>query len=128
MGRFLLRAAAGVTLAALSFGQITTGSISGRVEDPGGLAVPEASVIAVHIATGRERTTTTGVSGDFTLTGLDSGEYRLVVKKAGFKQMERRDLVLPAGMRLSVGTLTLEIGQLAESVTVTAERGRLFKR
>lgn len=127
MRRSFLVAVALAALAALSLGQITTGSISGRVEDPGGLAVPEASVTAVHVATGRTRTTTTGVSGDFTLAGLDPGEYRLVVKKAGFKQVERTDLVLPAGMHVPAGTLTLQIGQLAESVTVTAERGAIVQ-
>ena len=114
-------------LAAPHFSQISTGSISGRVEDPGGLAVPDASVSLRHLATGRERVTNTSMSGDFTFTGLDAGEYRMIVKKQGFKQAERSDLVLPTGMRLSAGTITMEIGQLAETVTVTAERGAIVQ-
>ena len=103
--------------------QIVTGSIAGRVEDPGGGAVPGATVVATRVATGLQRETVSAETGDFALAGLDAGEYRLVVRKAGFKQAERRDLTLPSGMRLPLGVITLELGQLSESVTVTAEGG-----
>ena len=128
MRRSLFAAAAMSFLAAAAVdSQISTGSISGRVEDPGGLAVPDASVTVRHLATGRERITRTSVSGDFTFTGLDGGEYRMTVEKQGLKQAERGDLVLPAGMRLPAGTIALEIGQLAESATLTAERGAIVR-
>ncbi len=115
-------------LAAAPLGaQIVTGSLVGRVEDPGGGSVPEAAVTLTHVSTGRARQTASNLSGDFVFTGLEAGEYRLVISKTGFKQTERRDLVLPSGMRLSVGAIVLELGQVAETVTVTAERGAIVQ-
>jgi hypothetical protein len=102
--------------------QITTGSLTGNVEDPSGLGVPQASITLTHAATGRARHTTSDATGSFALNGLEAGEYRLAISKAGFKQSEKDGLVLPAGMRLPAGRFVLQVGGVSETVTVNAER------
>ena len=107
--------------------QIITGSMSGTVQDPSGLAVPQAAVSLVHSATGRAREASTDVGGIFSFNGLEAGEYRLVVSKTGFKKMEKSGVVLPAGMRLPLGTLVLQVGQIAETITVAATGGAIVQ-
>jgi len=104
------------------FAQIVTGTVTGTVRDPSGLAVTSAEVSLRLSATGRERRTVTNEGGDFTITGLDAGEYTLTVSAAGFKKMERRQVNLATGERLPLGELKMEIGQLTETISVT-ERG-----
>ncbi len=103
------------------WGQSTTGTIVGTVSDPSGLMIPGAEVLLVHPATGFERQTVSSEAGSFALPSLAPGEYRLTVKKEGFKTSERRNLNLSASETLSVGEVRLEVGSPSESVTVTAE-------
>jgi hypothetical protein len=107
--------------------QIVTGAMVGAVEDSAGLAVADASVVATQVSTGRERTAVTDASGSFLLQGLEPGEYRIVASKTGFKHTEKRDLILPVGMRLPIGKIVLQVGALAETITVTAERGDIVQ-
>ena len=52
---------------------------------------------------------------------LSPGEYRIAVKMQGFKSTERTSVMLTAAERLSLGTLTMEIGAVEEKITVTAQ-------
>jgi hypothetical protein len=103
------------------FGQLVTGSILGVVKDPSGLAVGGAGITLTLDTTGRVREGKTNEQGDFVVTGLDGGDYTLRVSQQGFKTLERRKIQLATGDRLSLGELTLEIGTLAETVSVTAD-------
>ncbi len=100
--------------------QIVSGSLSGRLTDPSGAAVPSASVTLIHNATGMERRTTSDGEGAFVFAGIDGGVYTLRAESKGFKTLERRDITLSAGDRLSLGQLALEVGAAVETVTVTA--------
>ncbi len=114
---FLLTLAA----AAIAVGQTITSSIVGTVVDPSRLPVSGAKVTLTHVATGTERTVETDARGDFVIAGLQPGEYRLQINAPGFKRFERPGILLSAQERLTVGTLTLEVGAVTESVTVTAQ-------
>src|SRR6516225_5632084 len=98
--------------------QAITGSIVGSVRDASGLGIVGAKVELVHPATGAERTVETNELGDFVVSSVDPGQYRLSVQASGFKTLERTDITLTASERLSLGTLTLEIGAVQERVTV----------
>ena len=106
--------------------QIFTGSIIGTVEDSSGLAVTQASVALTLLSTGMARNTTTDATGTFDFAGLEAGEYRLAIRKTGFKAVETH-LTLPVGMRLPVGKVVLQVGEVAETVTVTAEAGEIVE-
>lgn len=101
--------------------QAITGSIFGSVRDASGLAVAGAQVKLVNPATGAERRVETNELGEFVLSSVDPGEYRLSVQSAGFKTLERTGITLTASERLSLGTMVLEVGTVQERVTVTAE-------
>jgi hypothetical protein len=107
--------------------QIVTGSIAGSVADTSGLPVAGAQIKLVHSATGRERDSVSDERGAFLLTGLDGGEYTLTVTHPGFKQALRQGLRLATGERLPVGIVTLEVGAVSESVTVTSRGGAVVQ-
>src|SRR5215471_9090182 len=66
--------------------------LSGRVLDPSGAAVPEASITAVNQDTGFRRTTSTDNEGAYVVAALESGLYKVTVRKEGFVGMVRFDI------------------------------------
>jgi hypothetical protein len=110
-----------ILVAAPASGQQVTGTISGSVRDTSGAAVGTASIRLVSAATGAERQALTDEAGNFVLASVDPGEYKLTVQAPGFKTLERNGVILTASDRLSVGALALEVGNVEERVTVTAQ-------
>src|SRR3954452_3040910 len=101
--------------------QVLTGALSGTVVDPSGHVIPNAIVKVTSELTGETRTTPTSETGDFAFSALVAGEYTVRVEAAGFRPLERRGTnVLSAG-RPALGNLQLEVGSIAESVTVNAQ-------
>jgi len=98
--------------------QTETASLSGRVTDPHGAAVPHAVIEAIENSTNSNTTTETNHQGLYYLPSLRPGSYRLVVSKEGFKQIVQGDVVLHVqdGLTLNFG---LQIGTVNETVTVT---------
>lgn len=101
--------------------QTITGSIAGTVLDPGALPVEGATVTLTNVATGAQRETLTDSRADFVVSGLPPGEYRLSVSYSGFKTVERTGIVLAASERLAIGQITLDVGQVAEKITVSGQ-------
>ena len=119
--RFPVQLAICAACAPLCLGQSITGSISGAIQDPGGLAVAAAPVKLTHLATGAQRETTTNLTGDFSFQSVVPGDYRLTISAPGFKTVERSGIRLSASDRLTLGGIALEVGAVAESVTVTGQ-------
>ena len=113
--------AAGLLFAVLGDGQTITGSIVGSVVDPSGLAVAGAAVELTQTATGARRETATDERGDFTFGGVQPGEYVIAISVSGFKKLEKSRIMLAANEVLPVGKLALEVGAVAETVTVKSQ-------
>jgi carboxypeptidase family protein/TonB-dependent receptor-like protein len=105
----------------MAVAQTVTGVISGRVVDTAGLGIPKAEVTLIHEEIGERRQITSSETGDFVFTAIQPGRYMVAVQAAGMKRLEKKNLNLTAAERLSVGELTLEVGTVSESVTVTAQ-------
>ncbi len=101
--------------------QQVTGSISGSVRDSSGLSLDHAPLRLVNTATGAEREAQSNESGDFVITSVDPGQYKLSVQAPGFKSFEKTGIVLTASERLSVGNLVLQLGDVSERITVEAQ-------
>ena len=114
-----------MVMAAPAAAQGLTGQISGRVLDPSGTVVPNADLELVHMETAQRRTATSDPSGAFLFTQVLRGTYVLMVTAQGFKRSEKRDIVLSAAERLAVSDIVLELGELSQSVSVTAEAARV---
>lgn len=107
-------------LVGVSYGQAVTGSVVGTVTDSSGAAVPNAKVTAMDANTGISRTTTTNDSGNFNFSDLPPGTYTVSAEVTGFKRASRPrlDVVVDTTVRAD---LTLQPGQISETVEVTAE-------
>src|SRR5215468_8197190 len=104
----------------LAFGQGATATISGVVRDATGAVVPGVTVTAKHVESGLTRTAISNENGSYTVPLLPVGAYEITTELPGFKQEVRRGINLVVGQE-AVVNVTLEVGTVAESVTVTGE-------
>src|SRR6266849_2178243 len=72
-----------------SFAQSDRGTITGTVTDPSGAVVSNATVTATNASTGAVHSTTTSGEGDYTLSELPAGSYKIAVAVAGFKTLNQ---------------------------------------
>jgi hypothetical protein len=97
----------------------TKGTISGYIKDPSGAFMPGVNVTLSNQQTGAKRSTISDDTGFYQILGLTSGMYSIEAELAGFKRYLNTGLTLTVDENLR-SDLTLEIGQLTESVQVTA--------
>lgn len=97
-----------------------TGAIGGTILDPSGAVIPGATVTATsQYQTDRVFTTTTDEDGKYLLRNLPAGLYTVRVDAAAFKQAVAMDVPVQSAT-LATLNLNLEVGGVAETVTVTA--------
>jgi Carboxypeptidase regulatory-like domain/TonB dependent receptor-like, beta-barrel len=117
--RFWLAAAA-LSLPLCLQAQETRGMIYGRVLDPQDSAVVAARVTVTNTDTNVAVNRETNETGYYEATLLLPGNYQVVTETPGFKSAIRSGIVLGLGARLEI-TLRLELGAVAESITVVGE-------
>jgi hypothetical protein len=123
--RYFTSAAAGLALiAGLHAQSIYNQEISGQVQDPSGSAVPGASVTVINTDTNLTRRVQTNESGHYVVSNLPIGRYQISAESQGFKRAVLSDVQLTSDQKLGVN-LKLEVGNLAESVTVQAEAAQV---
>ena len=98
-----------------------TGTLSGTVVDSQGSAVPGATVTATEAETAAIRTVVSDESGLFRLAGLNPGRYTLKVELTAFRPITVQEINLSSAETRDLGKLTLQVGPLAETVSVTSE-------
>jgi len=106
-------------LAGTVWGQVTA-SITGTVKDTSGAVVPGATVTVKSSESGLTRAAETGTNGGYNVPSLPVGQYEVTAEKTGFKQEVRRGITLVVGQQ-AVVNLALEVGNVEQQVTVTAE-------
>jgi Carboxypeptidase regulatory-like domain/TonB dependent receptor len=104
----------------LSFGQSTNATLSGIVYDPSGAAVPGATVVAVEAGTGQSHQTTSSDGGNYTITNLAIGSYKVTATASGFKELVIPSVVLHVN-EVAQFNLTLQVGAVTDQVVVTTE-------
>ena len=100
------------------------GSIRGTVFDPAGSVVPGAQVACVKVDTGSRTPTSTTGSGNYLCSSLRPGVYLVEVELPGFKKLVRENVIVDIAGVIALD-LTLELGAVTESVTVTAAAPQL---
>src|SRR5271156_5748413 len=101
-------------------GQSTYGTVDGSVIDSSGAAVAGAQVTLTNTGTQEKRVQPTGNEGLYSFVNVPPGNYRLDVEKAGFKHFTRDPVVVEVQKDSHI-VATLPVGQVSETVEVTAE-------
>ncbi|HEV8345140.1 MAG TPA: TonB-dependent receptor [Vicinamibacterales bacterium] len=106
--------------AASASAQSTTGSISGTVRDQSKAILPGATVEVRNLDTGAARSIASDHEGRYRALNLPPGRYVVVAELSGFTKATANDIVVQIGRDVPVD-LTLSVGAVSESVTVTGE-------
>lgn len=105
---------------ALTFAQVTTGTISGTVKDSTGAVLPGGKIVLRNQETGISRTVQTDAAGRYLASSLSLGNYEVTATLEGFQTVVRSGIVLTVG-REAVVDLTLSVGAVTQTVEVTGE-------
>jgi hypothetical protein len=108
-----------LSLCISSFGQSENATLSGTITDPSGAVVQGAQVKLTNVNTGITATVSSNESGLYVFANIHPGQYRMVVEKAGFRQVVLTDITLHVQDVLS-RNFNLQLGVVGESVTVSA--------
>ena len=104
--------------------QQTTGRVEGRVTDSQQLALTQARVSLENTQTNAALQEVTDEMGRYHFEVVAPGEYRLKIRRSGFGAAEKGPITVTAGQVATVD-LTLNVSDVTESVTVTADNDRL---
>jgi hypothetical protein len=104
----------------LVLAQVSTGTISGVVQDDTGAVIPNAAVTVRNADTGISRTLSTDAAGRYQAPNLNPGNYEVEGQVTGFQTEIRRGIVITVG-RNAVVNLALRVGAVTETVEVTGE-------
>ena len=120
------RTAVGLVFAALlapphALAQSVSSTVAGAVVDQTRQSLPHATVTLVNELTGDLRSTETNETGAFVFAAVQPATYTVRVELSGFTTYELRNTAVPPNEQLSIGTVQLNIGSFAETVTATSQ-------
>jgi len=90
------------TLATLTFGQTSRGTVSGTVTDPTGAVIAGADVTLTSAATKLNRTTKTNSEGLYRFEAVDPGAYSVKVNATGFGEVVSTGIEVQANQTADV--------------------------
>ena len=102
-----------------AFPQTNNGRIEGTVQDASGGVVPGARLTATNVKTQFKVTGTSGSQGEYVLTPLPPGTYKLMIEASGFRRSDIEALEVNVGAVVAQ-IVKLEVGAVTEAVTVEA--------
>jgi hypothetical protein len=105
----------GTCLSAIA--QSTNATLVGVVHDSQGAVVPNASVTATDAATGQSRQTTSTADGNYSITNLSIGNYKITATATSFKTLIIPSITLHVNQVGSLD-LTLDVGNVSQEVVV----------
>jgi len=111
-------------LAVSAFAQ-TSASLSGTAHDAQGGAVAGAKVTLKDAGGTVQHDTTTNGEGFYTFPVIPPGTYTVTIEATGFKKSVKSGIVVNASDRQSTGVTVLEVGDISNTVEVTADAAQL---
>jgi carboxypeptidase family protein/TonB-dependent receptor-like protein len=99
------------------FSQAATATLSGTVVDQNGAVLPAATVVLQNTATAFRRQTETNSEGQFTISLLPPGIYKLTAERQGFSSFTESQITLSVGDQLSL-RIQMRTGGISEQIAV----------
>lgn len=96
-----------------------SGAIQGRITDPDGAVVPNATVTATNVATGVALTRKATSAGDYLISPLPPGEYSVTVAAEGFSLLKQEHVIVNATRSTGLD-VRLKVGSQTQQVLVTS--------
>src|ERR1051325_5776634 len=96
-----------------------TAQLNGRVTDESGAVLPGVTVTATQTDTTFSRTVVTDATGNYVVTNLPTGPYRLEMALQGFRTYVQTGIVLQVGASPTINA-ALGVGNLEQTVSVEA--------
>ena len=106
------------------YAQTNEGILAGTVLDSSGAAIEGAQVVIKNEATAQTLTSTTGPSGAFRFPSVPIGLYDVTASHAGFTSVTQSGVNVQISSTASI-TITLNVGQTEQTVTVQADATRI---
>src|SRR5499426_4687367 len=103
----------------------TSASLSGTVHDSQGGAVAGAKVMLKDAGGTVQLETTTNSEGFYTFPIIQPSTYTVTIEATGFKKSVKSGVVVNASDRQSTGVTVLEVGDISNTVEVTADAAQL---
>ena len=104
--------------------QVLYGSLTGTVKDQSGAVIPGATVTITNSQTGQTREGTSDTSGTYSILNVLEGTYDLSIKMTGFRNYVEKGIVISIN-RVTRANVSLQVGQVTETVTVEASAAAL---
>jgi hypothetical protein len=104
---------------ACAWPQTQLATVFGTITDPSGAVIPAAHVTIVNQSMGLKREVLTGMTGQYHLAGLPTGDYVVRVEKPGFQTQLRAGITLTSALEVMIN-VSLAIGDQRQQVSVTA--------
>ena len=122
MGRFLREVSIGAVLFLLTGAPASaqaTAQLNGRVTDESGAVLPGVTVTAIQTDTTFARSVVTDATGNYVMTNLPTGPYRLEMSLQGFRTYVQTGIVLQVAASPTINA-SLGVGSLEQTVSVEA--------
>jgi trimeric autotransporter adhesin len=100
--------------------QTFQGALRGLVQDPGGAVITDARMSLIDQSTNVTRTTVSNAQGEYSFPNIDPASYTLRVESAGFKTLERKDIIVDTAEQVTLD-VKMEVGAVSESIQVNEE-------
>src|SRR5262245_3962484 len=104
--------------------QVLYGSIRGKVTDFNGAVFAGASITIQHTQTGLSREGLTDGTGSYDFPTVLAGTYIVKVSKSGFKTTSKENVIVTLNA-VTRADISIEIGQVTETVSIIAESAQL---
>lgn len=124
MNRLPRVACALLCLMVAALGQEFRASIDGSVSDSSGASIQGATISVTSVERNVTASTQSNATGRYLVQDLLQGSYTVTVEKPGFRKLVRENVKLSTNDHLALD-FSLEVGALADSVTVTGETTQL---
>ena len=105
--------------AGIASAQSFQGGMRGSVKDTQGV-IPGVTVTIINEANGVTRDTVSNASGEYSFPALDPSSYTVKAAVQGFRSFDRRGIRIGTQQFVTLD-ITLEVGTVEESITVTAD-------
>lgn len=97
----------------------SSGDIRGTAIDPSGAVMPKATITAVEVEKGLQRTTVTDLNGQYHFTDLAPTTYNVSAASSGFKTEIQKGVTVNVG-QTNIIDFRMQVSQASEQLEVTA--------